>query len=144
MKNVIFASGGAATTAMLGGHVDVVPISISFGASLLRNKQVRIIAIAAPQRFGGVLADVPTWRKQGYDAVVSTWRALIGPRGMTAPQIAYWEGVIQRVLETEEWKQELEVNYWLNAYKGSQDTRKFMAQDNEGAKAFLTELGLAR
>jgi hypothetical protein len=29
-------------------------------------------------------------------------------------------------------------------YKGSADTRRHMAQDNEGVKAFLTELGLAR
>lgn len=144
MKSVIFASGGAATTAMLGGHIDVVPISVAFGASLLRNGQVRIIAIAAPKRLGGILADVPTWREQGYDVVVSTWRSLIGPKGMSAAQIAYWESVIQRVLETDEWKNELDLNYWQSAYKGSVDTRKHMAKDSEGVRAFLTELGLAR
>ena len=144
MKNVIFASGGAATTAMLGGHVDFVPISVAFGASLLRNGQVRVLAIAAPNRLQGVLADVPTWREQGFDAVVSTWRSLIGPRGMTEAQIAYWEGVVQRVLESDEWKSELEVNFWTSAYKGSAETRKFMARDNESVKVFLSELGLAR
>src|SRR6185503_10977167 len=50
MKNVIFSSGGMATTALLGGHVDVVPISAGFGASLLRNGQVRIIAVTSPER----------------------------------------------------------------------------------------------
>jgi putative tricarboxylic transport membrane protein len=114
MKSVIFASGGAATTAMLGGHIDVVPISVASGASLPRNGQVRIIAVSAPKRLPGVLADVPARREQGYDAAVSTWRSLIGPRGMTDAQIAYWEGVVQRVLDT------------------------------EGVKAFLAELGLAR
>lgn len=144
MKNVIFASGGAATTAMLGGHVDVVPISVAFGASLLRNGQVRVIAVTSPKRLTGVLADVPTWREQGYDAVVSTWRALIGPKGMTEGQVAYWESVIRRVLETDEWKHELELNYWNSAYMGSAELRKHMARDNEGVKAFLAELGLAR
>lgn len=144
MKSVIFASGGAATTAMLGGHIDVVPISVAFGASLLRNGQVRIIAVTSPKRLSGVLADVPTWREQGYDAVVSTWRCLIGPKGMTGGQLAYWEGVIQRVMETDEWKNELDLNFWESAYKGSVETRKHMARDNEGVKIFLTELGLAR
>ena len=144
MKSVIFASGGAATTAMLGGHIDVVPISVAFGASLLRNGQVRIIAVTAPERLPGVLADVPTWREQGYDAVVSTWRCFFGPRGMTDAQIAYWEGVVQRVLETDEWKRELALNFWNSAYKGSMDTRKHMAKDNEGVKAFLADLGLVR
>jgi putative tricarboxylic transport membrane protein len=63
---------------------------------------------------------------------------------MTAAQLAYWETVVQRVLETEEWKQELELNLWNSAYKGSAETRKYLAQDNEGVKAFLAELGLAR
>jgi putative tricarboxylic transport membrane protein len=144
MKSVIFASGGAATTAMLGGHVDVVPISVAFGASLLRNGQVRIIAVTAPKRLSGMLADVPTWREQGYDAVVSTWRCLFGPKGMTGAQIAYWEGVMRRVMETDEWKNELELNFWNGAYMGSIEARKHMARDNEGVKIFLTELGLAR
>jgi putative tricarboxylic transport membrane protein len=144
MKSVIFGSGGAATTAMLGGHVDVVPISVAFGASLLRNGQVRVISVTAPKRLAGVLADVPTWREQGFDAVVSTWRALIGPRGMTEAQIAYWEGVMRRVLETDEWKRELELNFWNSVFMGSTELRKHMARDNEGVRAFLAELGLAR
>ncbi len=40
--------------------------------------------------------------------------------------------------------QELDLNFWNSAYKGSLETRKYLAQDNEGVKAFLAELGLAR
>lgn len=42
-------------------------ISVAFGASLLRNGQVRIIAVSAPKRLSGVLAEAPTWRDPGYD-----------------------------------------------------------------------------
>jgi putative tricarboxylic transport membrane protein len=105
---------------------------------------VRVISVTAPRRFAGVLADVPTWREQGFDAVVSNWRALIGPRGMTEAQIAYWEGVIRWVLDTADWKHELELNFWNSAFMGSNELRKHMARDNEGVKAFLAELGLAR
>lgn len=144
VKNVIFPSGGAATSALLGGHIDVVPISVAFAASLLRNGQVRLIAVTSPTRLSGVIADVPTWREQGYDAVVSTWRALVGPKGMTEGQIAYWEGVIRRVIETDEWKNELETNFWTSRYTGSVGTRKYMESDNEQVKAFLTDLGMAK
>ena len=144
MKSVIFSSGGAATTAMMGGHIDVVPISAAFAASMVRNGQVRVIAVTSPKRLTGVLADVPTWREQGYDAVVSTWRCLMGPKGMTEAQIAYWEGVMRRAMDTDDWKNELELNFWTSAYMGSIEARKHMAQDNEGVKVFLAELGLAR
>jgi len=144
IKNVIFPSGGAASTAMMGGHVDVVPISVAFGASLLRNKQVRMIAVTSPKRLPGMLADVPTWREQGVDAEVSTWRVLVGPKGMTPGQIAFWENVFRRLVEADEWKKELEENFWTSRYMGSAEARKHMARDNEESKAFLTELGLAR
>jgi putative tricarboxylic transport membrane protein len=143
-KNVIFPSGGAASTALMGGHVDVVPISVAFAASLMRNGQVRLIAITSPQRLPGILSDVPTWKEQGADVVVSQWRVLIGPKGMTAPQVAYWENVMRRLMEAEDWKNELESNFWRASYQGSAETRKFLARDYQDAKAFLTELGLAK
>ena len=144
MKNVIFASGGAASTALMGGHVDVVPISVAFAASLLRNGQVRLIAVTSPQRLPGVLKDVPTWKEQGIDAVVSQWRILIGPKGMTAGQIAYWENIMRRMMEADDWKKELEENFWISNFQTGAESRKFLARDHEDARAFLTELGLAR
>jgi putative tricarboxylic transport membrane protein len=143
-KNVIFPSGGAATTALLGGHVDVVPISVAFATSLMRNNQVRLIAITSPQRLPGILKDVPTWKEQGADVEVSQWRVLIGPKGMTGPQIAYWENVMKRLLDADEWKAEMETNFWRSNYLGSAETRKFLARDYQDAKLFLTELGLAK
>lgn len=144
MRTVIFQSGGAATTAMLGGHIDIVPITAAFAASMVRNGQVRLIAVSSPQRLTGVLADVPTWRELGYDAVVSNWRSMIGPRAMTEAQIAYWDRALRRLIESAEWKKELETNFWTSEYLGSAETRKHMAQDNVQARAFLVDLGLAK
>ena len=144
MKNVIFASGGAASTALMGGHVDVVPISVAFAASLYRNGQVRLIAITAPERLGGELKDVPTWKEQGANVVVAQWRVLIGPKGMPPEQIAYWENTMKRLMEAEDWKNELQANFWRANFEGSAATRKFLAKDHEEAKAFLSELGLAK
>lgn len=144
LRTVIFASGGAASTAMFGGHVDVVPITAAFAASMARQGQVRVLAVTAPARLPEVLADVPTWRELGYDAVVSNWRALVGARGMTPAQVAYWEQTLQRFTESEGWKQELEKNFWRSEYKRSAETRKYMEQDNAEARAFLAELGLAK
>ena len=144
MRTVIFPSGGAATTAMLGGHVDVVPITAAFAASMARQGQVRVITVTAPSRLADVLADVPTWREQGYDAVVSNWRGMVGPRGMAPVQVAYWEHALSRFVESDEWKKELEKNFWRSEYMRSAEMRKYLDQDNEQVKAFLAELGLAK
>lgn len=143
-RNVIFPSGGAATTAMLGGHVDVVPITLAFATSLLRNGQVRLLAVASAQRLTGVLADVPTWREQGFDAVVSNWRAFVGPRAMADAQVTYWESALKRMSESDEWKKELEANFWSNEFLDHVETRRQMDRDHVQQKSFLTELGLAK
>lgn len=144
LRTVIFPSGGRATAAMLGGHVDIVPITAAFAASMARQGQVRVITVTAPTRLSDVLAEVPTWREQGYDAVVSNWRAMVGPKGMTPSQIAYWEQALLRFVESEEWKKELANNFWRGEYMRSADMRKYLDQDNEQVKVFLAELGLAK
>jgi putative tricarboxylic transport membrane protein len=111
---------------------------------MARQGQVRLLAVAAPARLPDVLAEVPTWREQGYDAVVSNWRGMVGPKGMSPAQIAYWEQALLRFTESEEWKKELEKNFWQSEYMRGADMRKYLDQDNAEARAFLTELGLAK
>ncbi len=144
LRAVIFPSGGAASTAMMGGHIDVVPITAAFAASMLRAGQVRLLAVASPQRLSGVLAEVPTWREQGFEAVVSNWRGMVGPKGMTEAQRAYWEEALRRFSDSDEWKKELEANFWTNDYLRGAEMRKFLDEDNAQARAFLVDIGLAK
>jgi putative tricarboxylic transport membrane protein len=144
LRNVVFQSGGAASTALLGGHVDVVPITAGFGASLRKNGQARVITVGSPQRLGGTLNDVPTWREQGFDVVTSNWRVIVGPRGMGAPQIAFWEDALKRFTESAEWKKELEANYWSGDFMGRAETMKLLEREQVTLRAFLQELGLAK
>ena len=143
-RNVIFPSGGAATTAVMGGHVDVAPVTAALAASLARNNQVRVVAVAAPQRLGGVLANVPTWREQGYDAVVSNSRTFLGAKNMTPAQLAYWERVFKRLTDSAEWKKTLEENFWTNEYLPGAEARKQMERDDVQLRAFLKELALTK
>lgn len=142
-RNVVFQSGVLARTAMLGGHVDVVPMALGTAAGPLQNGQLRIIAVAAPKRVPGLFANEPTWREQGYDVVMSNWRSVIAPKGLPAPQVAYWEQTLVRVTETDEWKKDLEANFWDSDFLGSAATRKLMESDHAKIKAFLVELDLA-
>ena len=143
-KNVIFQSAALAQTAMLGGHVDDVPMSPGTAAGPLQSGQIRLIAVPAPKRGPGFLAGVPTWQEQGYDVVVSNWRSVVAPRGLTPSQIAYWERAIQRFVETPEWKKDLETNFHSGEYLGSAETKKLMDTDHAKVKAFLTELELVK
>jgi putative tricarboxylic transport membrane protein len=111
---------------------------------LLQTNQIRVLAITAPRRAPGVFADVPTWQEQGYNIVTSNWRSVIGPKGLTPPQIAFWERALQRMVETDEWKKDVETNHLAAEFLGSADLRKLMDRDYAQVKAFLTELELVK
>jgi putative tricarboxylic transport membrane protein len=143
-RNVIFNSGGVALTALLGGHVDMVPVSMGLLVPELQTGRIRIIATTAPQRMTGLFAQVPTWREQGADVVVSQWRGAFGAKGLTAAQLAYWEDIFQRLMATPEWQKEIDSAFGVSAFMGSAKTRQFMERDYAAEKAFLTELGLAK
>jgi putative tricarboxylic transport membrane protein len=144
LRNVVFGSGGESTTALLGGHVDVVPTSASNVIGLLKAGQVRVVAISSGRRLGGALSAVPTWKEQGVDVVFGIKRILLGPKGLAAPQTAYWDDVLARLSETDEWKKDLEANFWESSYANSEKSRKELAAQSEELKAVLADLGLAK
>ena len=144
LKIVVFPSGSAATTAMLGGHVDVTVAPAPTLLPHLQSGQLRMIAITAPKRQEGALAAVPTWREQGVNAVLSNWRVMLAPRGATPQQAAYWENVFARVVETDEWKKMLERDVVEDRFLRSAQTREFLHEEYEELKALLDAFGLTK
>jgi putative tricarboxylic transport membrane protein len=144
MKNVVFPSSGQSMTAVLGGHVDVAASPLSVAASHRRNGKLRLLAITSPKRIAGEFGDVPTWKEQGVDVVVSNWRFITAPAGLTTAQIAWWDALFARTVKSPEWKKVLEEQYWIDEYVPSGAARKYLDQENAEAREILTDLGLAK
>jgi putative tricarboxylic transport membrane protein len=144
VRNVVYKSGGEVTTALLGAHLDVVPIAAPVALRQLEAGKVRVLAVSSPERLTGAFASVPTWRELGVDSTYSSWRGVVGPRGLTAEQVAYWDGVFAKLAALDEWKQELEKRLWVPTYLDSAHSRAFLEQQRKEHHAILTELGLAK
>ena len=140
----VFNSSGESITAVLGGHVELAITTTGLIGPHVQAGRVRALAVAAAARLPGMLAQTPTWREQGVDVVFSSWRALIGPRGMGAEQVAFWEALMAKVTAEDEWRRELEQNALTPAYMGAEATRKIFVQQTEQLRAILADLGLAR
>ena len=140
----VFNSSGESITAVLGGHVDLAITTTGLVGQHVQAGRVRAIAVAADKRLAGALAQTPTWREQGVDVVFSSWRALIGPRGMAPEQVAYWDGLMAKLSTQDEWLRELDQNALTPAYMNADATKKLFAQQAETLRAILTDLGLAR
>jgi putative tricarboxylic transport membrane protein len=144
LRQVAFASGGEAMTALLGGHVDAVSAPVSSIMEQVRAGKLKVLAVGAPRRRPGELASVPTWGECGVKSAVAVWRGLAGPKGMSASQIAFWDEVLPRIVKDPQWGQELERSLEDNVYQGSAETLKYWQREYVEMKALYTALGIAR
>ena len=78
------------------------------------------------------------------DVVIGGWRAIMGPRGLTPAQVAYWEGVLHKATLVPEWQGDLEKNYWSNDFVTSAQFRKDLDKDYAEMRLVLSDLGLAK
>jgi putative tricarboxylic transport membrane protein len=144
LKFIVFNSGVQSLTNVMGGHVDVAAVPVSGAAPQVAAGRLRVIAVSSPKRLSGAFAEVPTWKEQGADSVFSSSRGVIGPKGMTPAQIAYWEKVLAGVVESDDWKKEIETNYWDSQFLTSEATRKLLKTQYDEYKGVLVDVGLAR
>ena len=144
LKVVVFKSNTEGMTAVMGGHLNMVSSAVSSVIAQVRPGNARIIALGGPRRMGGALASVPTLREQGIDIVVSNWRGIVGARGLSAAQIAYWEEVFGKVVTAEDWNKSLEAQFWEGNFLRSREFGKYLENDYNQTKAVMTDLGLAK
>ncbi len=144
LKVVIYNGGGEALAAVLGGHVALWVNSASSLAPPYAAGTIRPLAIAAPQRLPGPLANLPTAKEAGLNVVADNWRLVIAPKGLSAPQIAYWNNAFKSLTQSKEWNDELAAAQMSNSYRNSADTTRYIAGEYDDIKGILTELGLAK
>jgi putative tricarboxylic transport membrane protein len=142
LKTVVFQSGAAGLTAVLGGHVDMLVGTPGTALTQAGSGKARILGMTAPTRQSGRLADVPTFREQGVDAVYYAWRGFLGPKGITPAQIAFWEHAFEKISQADSWKQDLERNGWTEDLRNAEETRKHLESENELLGRMLVELGV--
>ena len=144
LKVVVFNSGGEAMTAVLGGHVSLIVTPAANLIPHLQSGRMRVLGVTAPSRLGGALSVVPTWKENGVDAVVANWRPIIGPKGWSPAQIAYWEDVFGKVVASDEWKKEVERAGGVSHFMGSRELAAYFDKQYAEFRAILTDLGLAK
>jgi len=145
LKLVVFKANSESLTALIGGHIHAVVSSVSAALPQVQAGNARMLAVAAPQRVGGSLASLPTMREQGIEATgISNWRGILGAKGYTAAQVAFWEDALARVVATDEWKQQLEQNNLESRFLRSREFAKWLEGEYEATRGVMADLGLAK
>lgn len=144
LKTVLFKGSSEAVTAILGGHLDLVSTGAGNAAPHMEAGKLRILAVSSGQRLPGPMASVPTWKEQNVDLVYGSWRSIVGPKGLRPEQVAFWETALRKVVDSADWKAELERNYWGDFFMTGAELRATIDREYKAMKDVLVDLGLAK
>ena len=139
---ISFPGGGERIAALLGGHVNMIVIEPQEAGEHIRAGNMRVIAQIADKRLPP-FPDVPTVQEAGFDIPnVPQVRGIIGPPGMPAEAVAYWEDVFARFVKTPSWRKYLEDQLFEDGFQRSAELNKFIDQYSETTRGILREGGV--
>jgi putative tricarboxylic transport membrane protein len=144
LKAVAYKGSAEAITNLLGGHIDLVTTAGGNAAGHVAAGRMRVVGVAAPRRFGGALAQVPTWKELDVDLVYGGFRGIVAPKGLSPEQIAFWESALRKASQTPEWQEDLKKNYWSNDFLTGKAFAKDLEDTYAAMKSVLVDLGLAK
>lgn len=143
IKYVSYDGGSEAITALLGKNADVISTDVSSTLEFAKSGKVKILAVTSPERLeGDLLSQIPTAKEQGVDAEFIIWRGIFGPEKMSKDAYNYWEKTIAKLVETEEWKTEVQTQGWQPEYKNGEDFKAFLDEQETQVQDLLKALGM--
>jgi putative tricarboxylic transport membrane protein len=138
-RYVSFKSGSEATTAVVGGHVNITPENLSEMLGLVESKKLRVIAVTGEKRLAAV-PDAPTMKELGYNVVVGTGRGFVMPAGVPKEAAAAMEAAMKRVHDSPAWKEFAARNNYEDMWLGSAEFGKLLVGQNAEMAAFLAHI----
>ena len=128
LNMINFNSGGEALTALLGGHVHATLGNPLEFMGHLQKGAVRAIGVFRDDRFT-LLPNVPTMKEQGIQAPnFQMWRGVAVPKGTPDGAARYWEGILQKVVASPQYKAYIRENVASEAPIPGQAFEKFLAE----------------
>ena len=129
--------------ALVAGRVDIVIPQPQDANEHIAAGRIRPIAAITERRLG-VLPDVPTVGEQGIRMpIIANARGILGPPGMPAAAVAYWEGFFARLARTPGWKKYLEENHVEDVFLRGGEMAPFLDEQVDLMRRVLRQAGVA-
>jgi tripartite-type tricarboxylate transporter receptor subunit TctC len=97
MQHVVYKGGTPALNDVLGGQIPMTFGTVTQALPQYQSKLVRALGVSADKRHRAI-PEVPTFREQGFDIVVTEWYGLLAPAGTPKPIVAKLNAEIRRIL----------------------------------------------
>jgi tripartite-type tricarboxylate transporter receptor subunit TctC len=140
MTHVPYKGGAECNSALLGGHVDSVSDSTSWGP-LVDAGKFRLLVVYTAAR-SARYPDVPTLKELGFDMVFPSPLEIMGPKALPQPIVQKVQDSFQRAMDDPEYQSVLKKYDMTTTYLNSQDCEKAVRKEAEDLRKIVTQLGM--
>lgn len=135
--------GGDLILNVLNGTLDIGVGEAQEIRSQLESGNLRLLAVFSDARLPE-LPQIPTVRELGYDIVVTKFRGLMGPPGLSPEIVGAWEREVRQVLDDPEYRSSFSQAMLTPAFMGQADFVRFIDGFASDTEAFLRDTGVIR
>ncbi len=135
--------GGDQMIGVLNGTYDIGVGEIQELKGQLEAGKIRLLAVLNEKRLEG-LANLPTAKEQGFNVVVTKFRGIAGPKGVSDEVAKAWEDGLRKALEVPAYKASYTKENLIPIVMGRVEARKFTTQFAKDITESLKELGVIK
>jgi putative tricarboxylic transport membrane protein len=142
-KYVAHAGGGEALAAILSGSVDAGVSGVSEFVDQVEAGKLRMLAVSGdePVDVGGTA--VKPIKDQGVDVVMTNWRGIVAPPGLSDEQRKQVVSFVDKLQQTPEWQANLERFGWKQLAKSGDEFSSFLESEQQRVRELAAELDLS-
>ena len=143
VKYVPYEGAAPAVTALIGGHIQAVSVSVAEVQSQVKSGLLKIIGVMDTKR-ADLFPDVPTFKEQGYDVVMVTWRGMALPKKVPANVRKVIMDAYKKAFDSPDFKNFAKKVGLGLSYLYDKEFKAFLADNAKSVELVMLKLGLAK
>lgn len=141
IESIPYPGAADARTACVGGHVQAIVASPSEALSASQAGQMNPIFVMEEERLD-LFPDTPTAIEHGIDFTWSSWKGLIGPKGLPEEVLKTLNAAVTAAIEDPDFRQAMEDMGEFIVYEDAATYAERARRDSEVAARTIEELGM--
>src|SRR6266516_725149 len=143
VARVSYAGYAPTVTALMAGEVDSASVPIPDTIEQHKAGKLKILGVSATERHF-MAPEIPTFREQGFDVVVGTWRCIAGPKGIPEDRLRFLETDIVAALKDPEFQAKAKQAGFVVGPGNAKETYQRWKDDDAELYPILLDAGLVK
>jgi tripartite-type tricarboxylate transporter receptor subunit TctC len=143
VTRVPYAGYAPTVTALMAGEVDSATVPVPDTIEQHKAGKLKLLGVSAAERHF-MAPDIPTFREQGFDVLVGTWRCIAGPKGIPEDRLRFLETNIIAALRDPEFQAKAKQAGFVVGPGSAKETYQRWKDDDAELYPILLDAGLVK